>query len=157
MRPWHRQEGQLSGASGNKRAEATTEHHVGLAGQLQVQRTTSTVGVYAFRGSLQLVRGSSITTCTAPDRRLFYPGDKLSLPDAAQINSSLSNVYCLPKSGTEHSCPVELACLVSTHSTSSPTSMPSGGPDGENASANKDQTNCSSIGVMVGLKCPFLA
>lgn len=35
MRPWQRQEGQLSGASGDKGAEATTEHQLGLAGQLQ--------------------------------------------------------------------------------------------------------------------------
>lgn len=34
-RPWQRQEGQLSGASGGKRAEATTEHQLGLAGQFQ--------------------------------------------------------------------------------------------------------------------------
>lgn len=37
MRLWQRQEGQLSGASGDKRAEANTDYQLGLAGPLQVQ------------------------------------------------------------------------------------------------------------------------
>lgn len=37
MRPWQRQEGQLSGASGDKRAEATIDYQLGLTEPLQVQ------------------------------------------------------------------------------------------------------------------------
>lgn len=56
MRPWQRQEGQLSGASGDKRAEATTDYQLGLAGPLQVLQESEVMCTFCLPSASEASR-----------------------------------------------------------------------------------------------------